>query len=191
MLFWFKKKCVEGGVDIPFLFPAGDWAGDGDETDHNLYDAILLGTRRIGHGLTLHKHPPLIDLLKEKKILIECCPISNEVLRLTSSIMAHPLPALLARGVPVAFCNDDPTLLRYGKSGLTHDFCQVLNGLENVGLVGLATMAENSIRWSCFEDQSSSEWLRDIRSGLTGTGVKAARLKDWHMEFERFCQRVI
>ncbi|KKZ60894.1 hypothetical protein EMCG_00655 [[Emmonsia] crescens] len=48
--------------------------------------------------------------------------------------------------------NDDLTLLGYGKNGLTHDFCQVLNGLENVGLVGLATKAENSFRWSCFED---------------------------------------
>ncbi|PGH04678.1 hypothetical protein GX51_03345 [Blastomyces parvus] len=191
ILFWFKKKCVEAGVDIPFFFHAGECVGDGDETDHNLYDAILLGTRRIGHGLTLHKHPLLIDLVKDKKILIECCPISNEVLRFTSSIMTHPLPALLARGVPVALCNDDPTLLGYGKNGLTHDFCQVLNGLENVGLAGLATMAENSIRWSCFEDQNSSEWLRDIRSGVTGTGLKAANLRGWQIEFERFCQWVI
>ncbi|PGH07550.1 hypothetical protein AJ79_06220 [Helicocarpus griseus UAMH5409] len=191
VLFWFKKKCVEAGVDIPFFFHAGEWVGDGDETDHNLYDAILLGTRRIGHGLSLHKHPLLIDLVKEKKILIECCPISNEILRLTSSIMTHPLPALLARGVPVALCNDDPTLLGYGKNGLTHDFCQVLSGLENVGLAGLATMAENSIRWSCLEDQTSSEWLRDIRSGIAGTGVKAACLKEWHIEFESFCRWVL
>ncbi|KAG5297118.1 adenosine deaminase [Histoplasma ohiense] len=190
VLFWFKKKCVEAGVDIPFFFHAGEWVGDGDETDHNLFDAILLGARRIGHALTLHKHPLLIDLVKEKKILIECCPISNEVLRLTSSIMTHPLPALLARAVPVALCNDDPTLLGYVKSRLTHDFCQVLNGLENVGLAGLAMMAENSISWSCFEDQNSSEWLRDIRAGLAGTGMKAASLRDWRIEFERFCQWV-
>ncbi|KAK2801913.1 hypothetical protein FQN51_005062 [Onygenales sp. PD_10] len=191
VLFWFKKKCIEEDVDIPFFFHAGEWVGDGDETDHNLYDSILLGTRRIGHGLSLYKHPLLIDLVKEKRILIECCPISNEVLRLTSSIMTHPLPALLARGVPVALCNDDPALLGYGKNGLSHDFCQVLNGLENVGLAGLATMAENSIRWSCFEDQSKPEWLADIRAGITGIGVKAARLKDWRVEFEKFCQWVV
>ncbi|ODH27672.1 hypothetical protein ACO22_04133 [Paracoccidioides brasiliensis] len=191
VLFWFRKKCVEAGVDIPFFFHAGEWVGDGDETDHNLYDAILMGTRRIGHALTLHKHPLLIDIVKARKILIECCPISNEVLRLTSSIITHPLPALLARGVPVALCNDYPTLLGYGKNGLTHDFCQVLNGLENVGLSGLASMAENSIRWSCFEDQSSSEWLRDIRSGIMGADAKAIRLKEWYIEFEIFCRWVL
>ena len=48
----------------------------------NLFDAVLLGTRRIGHAFSLHKHPLLVDMVKEKKILVESCPISNEVLRL-------------------------------------------------------------------------------------------------------------
>jgi adenosine deaminase CECR1 len=191
VLLWFKKCCVEEGVDIPFFFHAGECLGDGDETDHNLYDAILLGTRRIGHAFSLYKHPLLIDLVKERKILVECCPISNEILRLASSILAHPLPALLSRGVAVSLSNDDPAILGHGKNGLTHDFWQVLNGLENTGLAGLATMAENSIRWSCFEDQTASEWLQDIREGITGTGLKAARLRDWHAEFETFCQWVM
>ncbi|WEW60676.1 ADGF domain-containing protein [Emydomyces testavorans] len=191
ILFWFKKQCALEEVEIPFFFHAGECLGDGDETDRNLYDAILLGTRRIGHAFSLYKHPLLIDLVKEKKILIECCPISNEVLRLTSSIMAHPLPALLSRGVPVALCNDDPAMLGHGKNGLAHDFCQVLYSLENTGLSGIATMAENSIRWSCFEDQSQAEWLKDIKDGITGNGLKAARLKDWNVEFERFCEWVV
>ncbi|KAK2737660.1 hypothetical protein FQN57_007467 [Myotisia sp. PD_48] len=191
ILFWFKKQCLTEGVEIPFLFHAGECLGDGDETDLNLYDAILLGTRRIGHGFSLYKHPLLIDLVKEKRILIECCPISNEILRLTSSIMAHPLPALLSRGVPVSLCNDDPTVFGHGKNGLTHDFCQVLNGLENTGLAGLATMAENSIRWSCFEDQNHSDWLGDIKAGMTGSGLKAERLRNWQVEFEQFCQWVV
>ncbi|EEP80544.1 conserved hypothetical protein [Uncinocarpus reesii 1704] len=191
LLFWFKKQCALEEVEIPFFFHAGECLGDGDETDRNLYDAILLGTRRLGHAFSLYKHPLLIDLVKERRILIECCPISNEILRLTSSIMAHPLPALLARGVPVALCNDDPATLGCGKNGLTHDFSQVLYGLENTGLSGIATMAENSIRWSCFEDQNQAGWLKDIKDGITGSGVKAARLKDWNVEFERFCQWVV
>ena len=68
--------------------------GTGNSTDHNLFDAVLLGTRRIGHGFSLYKHPLLIDMVKDKKILIESCPVSNEVLRLCGSIMSHPLPAL-------------------------------------------------------------------------------------------------
>ncbi|KAJ5941992.1 hypothetical protein N7516_002160 [Penicillium verrucosum] len=191
VLFWFKKQCAEEGVDIPFFFHAGECLGDGDSTDSNLFDAILLGTRRIGHGFSLYKHPLLIDLVKEKKILIECCPISNEVLRLASSIKAHPLPALLSRGVPVSLCNDDPAILGHGRNGLTHDFWQALQGLENVDLVGLSMMAQNSIRWSCYEDESTAEWKAGIQNGVMGKGLKSKRLRDFATDFEKFCEWVV
>jgi adenosine deaminase CECR1 len=191
VLFWFRKRCAEEGVDIPFFFHAGECLGDGDATDHNLFDAILLGTRRIGHGFSLYKHPLLIDLVKEKKIMVECCPISNEILRLASSIKTHPLPALLARGVAVSLCNDDPAILGHGKNGLTHDFWQALQGLQNIDLAGLAMMVQNSIRWSCYEDQSTSEWKHDVEQGILGEGLKAARLREWHTEFEKFCEWVV
>ncbi|KAJ5082957.1 hypothetical protein N7532_012000 [Penicillium argentinense] len=191
LLFWFRKQCAEEEVDIPFFFHAGECLGDGDVTDHNLFDAILLGTRRIGHGFSLYKHPLLIDLVKEKKILVECCPISNEILRLASSIKTHPLPALLSRGVPVSLCNDDPAILGHGRNGLTHDFWQALQGLQNVDLAGLAMMVQNSIRWSCYEDLSTAEWKADVGEGIVGEGLKATRLREWCSDFEKFCEWVV
>lgn len=190
-LFWFRKRCVEEGVEIPFFFHAGECLGDGDDTDQNLFDAILLGTRRIGHGFSLYKHPLLIDMVKDKKILIESCPISNEVLRLTSSIMTHPLPALLSRGVPVALCNDDPAILGHGKSGLTHDYWQALQGWDSLGLAGLGSLAENSIRWAAFSDQKAAAWVTDIKEGTFGSGVRAVRMKEWNVEFEKYCQWIV
>jgi len=133
----FREACTKEGINIPFFFHAGECLGDGDSTDQNLFDAILFGSRRIGHAFSLHKHPVLIDMVKDQKILIESCPISNEVLRYTASILSHPLPALLARGVAAAISNDDPALLGQGTSGLTHDFWQALQGWENLGLAGL------------------------------------------------------
>ena len=151
-VFWFKKKCMEAGVDIPFFFHAGETLGDGDEVDENLFDAVLLGTRRIGHAFSLYKHPLLTDMVKERKILVESCPISNEVLRLTGSIMSHPLPALLARGVHCSLSNDDPSILGQVRNGMTHDFCRALEAWDNLGLPGLASLAENSVRWATFDD---------------------------------------
>lgn len=112
-LFWFRKQLAAEGLPdgMPFFFHAGETLGDGTSTDENLFDAVLLGTRRIGHGFSLFKHPLLVDLVKEKRILIESCPISNEVLRLCGSITSHPLPALIARGVPCSLSNDDPAML--------------------------------------------------------------------------------
>lgn len=191
-LFWFKKRCMEYGVDIPFFFHAGECLGDGDDTDQNLFDAILLGTRRIGHGFSLYKHPLLTEMVKTKKILIESCPISNEVLRLASSIKSHPLPALLARGVPCSLSNDDPGILDYGGSGVTHDFWQALQGWENLGLEGLGSLAENSVRWAAFfPDQTAKEWNKDIKDGVYGEGVRAARMREWAVQWNKFCEWVV
>lgn len=190
-LFWFRKQCAEEGVSIPFFFHAGECLGSGSETDHNLYDAILLGTRRIGHGFSLYKHPLLIDLVKDKRILVESCPISNEVLRLCGSVMSHPLPALLARGVACSLCNDDPAMLGQDTAGSTHDFWQALQGWDNLGLAGLGSLAENSVRWAALEDQTPDEWSRDVREATVGSGLKARRLKEWAVEWEKFCLWIV
>ncbi|MCJ1393377.1 hypothetical protein MMC18_006250 [Xylographa bjoerkii] len=191
-IFWFRKRCVEEGVDIPFFFHAGECLGDGDETDENLFDAILLGTRRIGHGFSLYKHPLLIEMVKQKSILIESCPISNEILRLTNSIMSHPLPALLARGVKIALCNDDPAILGHGKNGLTHDFWQALQGWENLGLEGLGSLAENSVRYAAYgPDQTTQVWKKDVKDGVYGQGVRAERMREWTKEWNEFCEWVV
>ena len=190
-LFWFKKHCREEGVEIPFFFHAGETLGDGTSADENLFDAILLGTRRLGHGFSLYKHPLLLEMVKQKRILVESCPISNEVLRFTGSIMSHPLPALLAHGVPVAICNDDPAILGQGISGMSHDFWQALQGCKNLGLEGLGSLAENSVRWAAFEDFTAIEWTEDVRRGLVGDGLRAQRLSEWMKEWETFCQWVV
>ncbi|KAF2729407.1 Metallo-dependent hydrolase [Polyplosphaeria fusca] len=190
-LFFFRKKCAESGVEIPFFFHAGETLGDGDSVDENLFDAILLGTRRIGHGFSLYKHPLLIDMVKDKRILVESCPVSNEALRLCGSIMSHPLPALLARGVPCSLCNDDPTIFGQHANGMSHDFWQALQGWQNLGLAGLGSLAENSVRWASYEDYGAKEWAQDVKDGSMGKGIRAQRLKEWIAKWERFCAWVV
>lgn len=190
-LFYFKKKCMEEGVDIPFFFHAGETLDTGGEVDSNLFDVILLGTRRIGHGFSLYKHPLLIDMVKDKRILIESCPVSNEVLRLTGSILSHPLPALIARGVSCALCNDDPAMLGQGVSGMTHDFWQALQGWESLGLEGLASLAENSVRHASFDDCTAKEWTQQMKDGAFGKGARGTRMKEWAKEFEDFCAWIV
>ncbi|KAJ8581397.1 Metallo-dependent hydrolase [Rhizopogon salebrosus TDB-379] len=157
--------------DIPFLFHAGETLGDGTAADMNLYDAILLGTKRIGHGFSLAKHPKLMEICREKKIAIEVCPISNEVLRLTSSMPMHPLPVIMNQGIPVVLSSDDPAI--FNSMGLSFDFFQVLVASEVTGLLTLGQMARDSITYSMLDEQS-----------------KRAAMDAWERRWHKFIEEV-
>ncbi|KAL1743471.1 hypothetical protein HDZ31DRAFT_83400 [Schizophyllum fasciatum] len=143
---------------IPFIFHAGETLGDGSEADENLYDAILLGTKRIGHGFSIVKHPKIMEICRERGICVEVCPISNEVLRLTTSMPMHPLPIMLNHGLPVALCSDDPAT--FGNMGLTYDYFQVLAASELNGLMTLGELAKDSIKFSCLSEEEKAVALR-------------------------------
>lgn len=151
----------------------------------------MLGSRRLGHAFSLYKHPMLMKMTKDRHICVECCPVSNEILRLTSSVTGHPLPALIAQSVPVALCNDDPGILGQDSAGLTHDFWQTLQSIESLGLDGLAALAENSVRYAAFEDQDAKTWNEDIKMGAYGSGIRAQRLKEWKRDWEKFAQWIV
>ncbi|KAF8598474.1 adenosine deaminase-like growth [Ceratobasidium sp. AG-I] len=150
-LLGFQAETKKRGLDIPFLFHAGETLDDGGVADINLYDAILLGTKRIGHGFSLAKHPLLMQKCKERGIAIEVCPISNEILRLTSSMPMHPLPVLLNNGLTVALCPDDPAI--FGNMGLSFDFYQVIVASEVTNILSLGQMARQSLEHSLLEPE--------------------------------------
>jgi adenosine deaminase CECR1 len=108
----FRQKCKNLNLDIPFLFHCGETLDVGGKVDGNLFDAILLKAKRIGHGYALASHPLLTEIFKEKNIAIESCPISNEVLGLTSVMAGHNLPILLANNVPCAVNSDNATFYK-------------------------------------------------------------------------------
>ncbi|KAG9118782.1 hypothetical protein FRC07_006528 [Ceratobasidium sp. 392] len=145
----FQAESKRRGLDIPFVFHAGETLDDGGVADSNLYDAILLGTRRIGHGFSLAKHPLLMQACKERGIAIEVCPISNEILRLTSSMPSHPLPVLLNNGLTVALCPDDPAI--FGNMGLSFDFYQVIVASEITSILSLGQLARQSLEHSLLD----------------------------------------
>ncbi|KAI0487277.1 hypothetical protein F4859DRAFT_464341 [Xylaria cf. heliscus] len=190
-LLWFRNKTDALNMTYPFFFHAGETLGDGNSTDDNLFDALLFDSRRIGHGFSLYKHPLLLDQYAEKNILVEVCPISNEVLRLSTDILHHPIPAMIAHGVATAISNDDPAILGEDAAGLSYDFYQIIQGFDNIGLGGLGALAQNSVRWSNFVDQNQDEWIRDIELGVNGTGIKAERLRLWQEKWEAYCQWIV
>jgi adenosine deaminase len=74
-----------------------------------IWDSLThLGAERIGHGIAAARDPGLMAYLRERQIPLEICPTSNVRTRSVPSLAEHPLPALVAAGVPVTINSDDP-----------------------------------------------------------------------------------
>lgn len=56
-----RKKAADMGIEFPVYLHCGE----SNASDHTqLYDAILLETKRIGHGFHLAYHPELMEIVK-------------------------------------------------------------------------------------------------------------------------------
>ncbi|CCO32410.1 hypothetical protein BN14_06470 [Rhizoctonia solani AG-1 IB] len=168
-LIWFRQEMKRRELDIPFLFLVGEPMQNEKKAESNLYDALLLGAKRIGHGVNLTKHPLLMQMAKEKGVAVEVCSISNELLGLTS-LIHHPLTTLLNYGVPVVLCPDNPA--SYGYAGLSFDFFQAMVCSNKSNLLSLKQLAKQSLQYSCLnseEMKSAHEaWERRWHSFVDG-----------------------
>lgn len=115
-------------------------------------DAVLLGSKRIGHGYSLLKHPKILELVKAKDIAIEVNPISNQVLRLVDDYRNHPASVFLAQNIPIVISSDDPSF--WEVTPLSHDFYMAFLGVasRHADLRVLKKFAINSIKYSSLND---------------------------------------
>lgn len=97
----YVHKLKEISQDGRFYFHAGETNYFNTDADVNLIDAILMNTKRIGHGYSLIKHPVLWAAFKEKDIAIEVCPISNQVLHLVHDLRNHPAGFFISENIPI------------------------------------------------------------------------------------------
>jgi adenosine deaminase-related growth factor len=154
---------------LPYVFHAGETLGNGNATDQNVLDALLLGSRRIGHGYSVRSHPTLRGTAKTQGVALEVNLISNQVLGLVDDLHNHPLALFLADDLPVVLSSDDPGL--WGAAGVTYDWVLALLVSSEAcgGLAMLKQLARNS-----------------IDHALLAEVEKAALLAAWTSRWERY-----
>lgn len=153
---------------IHFYFHDGETAWPGND---NLIDAVLLGTKRIGHGYNLFHLPTLERMVRDKRIAIEVCPISNQLLHLLPDLRTHPAVGYMNRGIPCVLGSDDPAIM--GNDGLTYDFWQAYFAWD-LDLSDLKQLAENSLTYSALPTEE----------------MLAARAR-WHQQWDAWIQWVL
>lgn len=89
-------------------------AGETGRPENVRHAVELFDADRIGHGTAAGKDPVLLELLAERRICVEVCPISNRLTGAVSPNEAHPLQEFRRHGVPFVICSDNPAIHQHG-----------------------------------------------------------------------------
>ncbi|PWB97157.1 adenosine deaminase [Homoserinimonas hongtaonis] len=131
-------------------------AGEEGPSDY-VWEALrLLKVERIDHGVRSLEDSDLVDYLRENRIPLTVCPLSN--LRLGGHVAFNALPALIEAGLFVTVNSDDPA---YFGGYVGDNFTQIerVFGLSQSKLVELA---QNSVVASFAPDSRKQQLLAEI-----------------------------
>jgi adenosine deaminase len=116
---------------------AGEVAGA--ESIHSAVED--LGAERIGHGVRAHEDPDVVAMLKERRIPLEMCIISNSKTGVCPSVKDHPIRDYFRQGLVVTVNSDDPSMFSSTLTdeylALTRDLGFTLDEVKQVALNGL------------------------------------------------------
>jgi aminodeoxyfutalosine deaminase len=125
-----------------------------------IWEALSIGSERIGHALSAIRDPALLDELKARQIGMELNPTSNVKTGVCESFASHPLRQYFDQGLLVSINSDDPAF--FG-SDVANEYLltQKVHGFSRNELRKLAS---NSMRSSFLPDLEKSEWLARIET---------------------------
>lgn len=137
-------------------------AGEEGPADY-IWQAInLLQVKRIDHGVRCLEDPKLIDYLKQQKIPLTVCPLSNIKLCVFKSITDHPIKKLLDLGLCVLINSDDPAYF----GGYIEDNYSAVQQTFNFNKVEMAQFAINSFNASFLPQETKAAYIAQIKSLL-------------------------
>jgi adenosine deaminase/aminodeoxyfutalosine deaminase len=144
-------RAKEGGLRL--TNHAGETTGP-----EAIWEALTIGSERLGHVLSAQYDPKLIEELKARRIGLELNPTSNVRTGVCSSFAAHPLRRYFDEGLLVTLNSDDPAffgsdianeyLLAHTEQGFSRD--------------ELRELAANSMRASFLPAATRDSWLSKI-----------------------------
>ncbi len=130
----------------------------------------VLRVERIDHGVRSMEDPSLVARLRDERVPLTVCPLSNVALRVVPTIGEHMLPAMLAAGLVVTINSDDPAYF----GGYVDDNFAAVRGAFGLPDETLAGLARNSFD-ACFSSESDKRrWKAEVDAWLTAATASAA-----------------
>jgi adenosine deaminase len=143
-------------------------AGEEGGPDYVREALDLLHVERVDHGVRSVEDPALVAELRDRRIALTVCPLSNVALRVVDTLGDHMLPAMLDAGLLACVNSDDPAYFGgYVDANLAA--VRAAFGFDDAALAALArnsfdacfAAGEDKRRWHAEVDS----WLASVSSG--------------------------
>lgn len=149
MEFFAKVKAL----GMPFTLHAGE-CGE----VQNILDSIEAGAMRIGHGIAMRNHPEVQQLVREKEIGVEMCPISNLQTKAVADTTEYPLREFIDAGIPVTINTDNRTV---SNTSMTKEleFIQKVYGIKDEEIL---LLMRNAAKTAFIEEEKKQQLFRKL-----------------------------
>jgi aminodeoxyfutalosine deaminase len=123
-----------------------------------IWEALAIGSERIGHALSAIDDPRLLEELKARDIPLELNPSSNVRTGVCSSFAAHPLRHYFDMGLLVTLNSDDPAFFA---SDLANEYL-LAHTVQDFSPDNLRKLAANSFSASFLPESDKTQWISRI-----------------------------
>lgn len=141
-------------LDMPFTIHAGECG-----SVSNICDAVKAGAKRIGHGIAMKGNPIVQTELREARVGIEMCPISNWQTKSITNIGDYPIKEFLNAGLLVTVNTDNRTV---SDTSITKEI-EYIQNLYNICDEEIVQMMKNAIEVSFANDDIKNKLCRLIK----------------------------
>ena len=124
----------------------------------------VLNVERVDHGVQSTEDPEVVARLRDRRVALTVCPLSNVALRVFGSLADHVLPEMLDAGLLACVNSDDPA---YFGGYVDANLAAVR---DEFGFDGtqMAALAGNSFE-ACFAPEADKRrWLAEVDAWLAG-----------------------
>jgi adenosine deaminase len=137
-------------------------AGEEGGPDYVREALDILRVERIDHGVRSMEDQGLVAELRDRRVALTVCPLSNVALRVVDTLRDHPLPAMLDAGLLAMVNSDDPAYF----GGYVDDNLAAVREVFGWDDERLARLAKNSFD-ACFAPEADKQrWKTEVDAWL-------------------------
>jgi adenosine deaminase len=138
-------------------------AGEEGGPDYVREALDVLGVERIDHGNRALEDADLVARLRDERVPLTVCPLSNVALKGVPRLADHPLPRMLELGLVVTVNSDDPAYFGGGIDANVEALRTTLGVTDD----DLATLATNSFEAAFTDAADRQRWLAEVATWRT------------------------